>query len=217
MSNLTEYKKFPTIEEAVELQNLLKENGILADVQDVSPPVDITFSSNHMHDEYLVKIKSDDFDKANAILHENAKNLINTIERDYYLFDFSEEELKEILAKPDEWSELDYVLAQQILQERGLTIEESMLEFQKERRNSELARPEKRQKVMVAVGYFLSVFAALLGIIIGYTLMASKRKLPNGEKVYTYTEEDRKHGKNMIRIAVSLILLGLLLRLLMWR
>ena len=44
------------------------------------------------------------------------------------------------------------------------------------------------------MGYFFTIIGGLLGIFIGYSLFTVKKTLPNGKKVYSYSENDRKHG-----------------------
>jgi hypothetical protein len=60
-----------------------------------------------------------DFAVAQRELEKYYRAQIAHAEDDYYLFEFSDAELNEILSKPDEWGDFDYQLAQQLLRERG--------------------------------------------------------------------------------------------------
>jgi len=62
--------------------------------------------------------------------------------------------------------------------------------------------------VWIIVGYFLAVIGGLLGIIIGYLLMSSKKTLPNGVRVYSYNDNDRKHGKVIFIIGIIVIVIS---------
>ena len=100
--NYAVFRKFSDVDQAKELASTLKDNGIEYELVDNSPTFDVTFSGNTLQNEVQLKIKQVDFDKANKLLEEEAKNLINQVNKDHYLFEFTNEELYEIIMKPDE-------------------------------------------------------------------------------------------------------------------
>ncbi|GGG30230.1 hypothetical protein GCM10011344_33950 [Dokdonia pacifica] len=206
------FRKFPNLELATELKELLENHNIPCLLGDNVPSVDVTFSGNTLQHEVEVRIPQEDFETATKLLEKNAKNIINEIDRDYYLFDFTNEELYEILLKSDEWSAFDYTLAQNILLERGKPVDESLLNSLKNERLKDLAAPEGNQKPWIIAGYVFSFLGGFLGLIIGYFLWTSKKVLPNGQKVYSYAQKDRKHGKYIFYIGLILIPLALLIR-----
>jgi hypothetical protein len=207
------FKKFPTLEQANELKELLKENGIESLLSDNIPTVDDTFTGNTLQNEFEVIIKQSDFKKASEILEKNAENLIDQIDKDYYLFEFTDEELYEILLKSDEWNEFDYTLAQKILKQRGKSVDKELLNSLKNERLKDLAKPEENQKPWIIAGYIFSLLGGFLGLIIGYTLWTSKKTLPNGQKVYSYSANDRKHGKYIFYIGLLIAPITLLLKI----
>ena len=73
---------------------------------------------------------------------------------------------------------------------------------QSEQRLEERAQPAENQKQWIIAGYIFACLGGLLGIIIGYYLWTSKKTLPNGQKVPSYTESDRKHGKYIFYIGL---------------
>jgi hypothetical protein len=196
------FRKYPTIEQAKEIKNLLKKHNIEAQIADNIPPVDSSFSGTTLQNQYEIKILLADFEKAEKILDENAENLINQVSKDHYLFDFKDDELYEILLKADEWSEFDHKLAQKILVQRGKSIDADLLTALKKQRLELLAKPEENQKPWIIAGYIFAILGGLLGILIGYSLWTSKKSLPNGEKVYSYSEKDRVHGKNIFYLGL---------------
>ena len=206
------FKKFPTLEQANELKELLKENGIESLLADNIPPVDVTFSGNTLQNEFEVRIKQSDFKKAEEILEKNAEKLIDQIDKDYYLFEFTDEELYEILLKSDEWNAFDYSLAQKILKQRGKSVDKELLNSLKNERLRDLAKPEENQKPWIIAGYVFSLLGGFLGLIIGYFLWTSKKTLPNGQKVYSYSANDRKHGKYIFYIGLIITPTALLLK-----
>ncbi|WP_289663622.1 hypothetical protein [Flavobacterium panacagri] len=202
IENFIAFRSFPTLTQAKELETLLKENNIGTILADNLPPVDITFSGNTLQNQYEVKIDASDFEKAELILEKETENLLETVDPDYYLLSFTNEELYEILLNSDEWNVFDYKLAQKLLTERGKTIDGDMLASLKKERLKILAKPEENQKPWIIAGYIFSLLGGGIGIVIGYSLWKSKKTLPNGERVYSYSEEDRKHGKTIFYISL---------------
>jgi len=117
------------------------------------------------------------------------------VDESYYLFSFTEEELIEVLAKRDEWSELDFVLARRLLRERGYVFPREAIEQLRDQRVEELAKPQNERAAWVVFGYIFSAVGGLPGFIIGWALLMSRKTLPNGESVYSYSENNRKHGR----------------------
>jgi hypothetical protein len=211
--NYSIFRKFPTLEQASELKDLLNENGIESILTYNVPPVDVTFSGNTLQKEIEIRIKQADFKKAEEILEKNAEELIDQIDTDYYLFEFTDEELYEVLLKSDEWNAFDYTLAQKILKQRGKSVDKELLNSLKNERLKDLAKPEGNQQPWIIGGYVFSILGGFLGLMIGYFLWTSKKTLPNGQKVYSYAENDRKHGKYIFYIGLIIAPTALLLKL----
>lgn len=210
--NYSIFRKFPSLEQASELKALLNENGIETILDDNAPSVDVTFTGNTLQNEIEVRIKQTDFKKAENILEKEVENLIENIDKDYYLFEFTNEELYDILLKSDEWNAFDYTLAQKILIQRGKPIDKELLNSLKNKRFKQLSEPEGNQKPWIIAGYFFAILGGFLGLIIGYFLWTSKKTLPDGQKIYTYAENDRKHGKYIFFISLVIAPLTILFR-----
>lgn len=196
------FRKFSTLEQAKELQKLLNDNKIETILADNAPQVDSTLAGSTSHDKFEIRIKQSDFEKALSILEKDAENLINEVERDYYLFDFTNEELYDVILKSDEWNEFDYVLSQKILIERGEEINETLLKSLKKQRINDLAKPEEDQQPWIIAGYIFSVLGGFLGLIIGYFLWTQKKTLPDGQRIFSHKESDRKQGKYIFYIGL---------------
>ncbi|HLW33147.1 MAG TPA: hypothetical protein VKX40_12840 [Aequorivita sp.] len=209
--NYSIFRKLPTIEQANDLKEFLDKYGINSIIGDNVPPVDVTFSGNTLQNEYEVRIDQKDFEEAEEILEKNAEIIIEEIDPDYYLFDFTNEELYEILLKSDEWNAFDYTLAQKLLAERGKTVDQELLNSLKKERLKQLAQPDGNQKPWIYAGYFFSIIGGILGLIIGYSLWTAKKTLPNGEKVFSYAADDRKHGKNIFYLGLLFVPISILL------
>ncbi|HJR99548.1 MAG TPA: hypothetical protein VJ780_01330 [Flavobacterium sp.] len=170
------FRKYPTIFQAKELEDLLNQNNISTQLTDNIAPVDASFSGSTLLNEYEIKIQFEDFEKAELILENEAENLIDQVDSNHYLFDFTDDELYDILLKADEWSEFDYKLAQKILTTRGKSIDKDLLKALKNKRIEILAKPEGNQKPWIISGYILAILGGFLGIIIGYSLWSSKNR-----------------------------------------
>ena len=207
------FKTYPTIHQAKEIEALLDKNEIKVLLADNIAPVDLSFSGSTLQNQFEIKIRISDFEKAEKILQEDAEKALYKIDKEYYLFSFTDDELYEILLKSDEWNELDCSLAQKILTERGKPVDADLLKDLKKQRLELLSKPEENQKPWIITGYVFALLGGFLGIIIGYLLWTSKKTLPNGQKVYTYNQNDRKHGKNIFFIGLIIIPFAIALKI----
>jgi len=208
------FKKYPTVGQAQEIIKFLNENSIETQFGENTSSLDSNFSGSSFNNEFEIKIKETDFEKANHLLEEIAENQINQVVSDYYLFSFSDEELYDIILKQDEWNEFDYSLSKKILADRGKSIDLDLLKSLKRQRLEDLAKPEENQKIWIISGYIFALLGGLLGIIIGFVLMTSKKTLPNGKLVYSYNEKDRIQGKTMFYIGLIMLPFYIIIKIL---
>jgi hypothetical protein len=73
-----------------------------------------------------------------------------------------------------------------------------------------LAKPEPSQRKLIAAGYLFAILGSLFGIFIAWHLLTYKKTLPNGERVYVYSETDRKNARIMLIIALILVVFWLM-------
>jgi hypothetical protein len=198
------FQKYTNENEIVAFSKLLDKNKIQYVLNDISVKFDPIMSNNEFGKEYCVKLKKSDFERANKILDENSDIDVSTIDKDYYLLHFSDYELIEVISKRDEWNVFDVQLAQKLLKERGKEIVPERLQQIKNERIEELSEPEKNQQNYIFYGYRAAIFGGIKGIFIGWDLLTSKKVLPNGETVYQFSKNDRKHGNRIFIIAVIL-------------
>jgi hypothetical protein len=74
--------------------------------------------------------------------------------------------------------------------------------------------PKKHQSGLIFIGYVLAIFGSIIGVVIGYTLKSKQAELPDGNRAYKYSENDRKHGQQIATIAVVMFCIGLALKIL---
>ncbi len=210
------FQKFNDIELANEIAERLKQNDIECFVQDNQGKFfEPSFANNSFEPDIAIKLKPDDFIKANKALEDYYKKQHDTVDKDYDLFEFSDNELTEIISKPDEWGNFDYQLAQKILKDRGKEIKPDTVQNLKTQRFDELSTPEKASQLLIFAGYFFVFFGAVIGIIIGWSLYSSKKTLPNGHRVFVYRNEDRMRGSRILLMGTIVIVLAIIFRLIL--
>lgn len=116
-----------------EVASVLDSHSIGYEIIDNEKDFDPSFVTNPGKIEYQLLIDKDDFEAANKAVSEYFAHEV-VIPEDYYLSEYSDEELKEVLFKKDEWNEFDYEAAKKILKSRGENITEQELDsFDKQR------------------------------------------------------------------------------------
>jgi hypothetical protein len=208
------FEKFNNESLAVDFGSLLNKNKVDFLIENISINFDPILSNNEFGKEYCVKIKKDDFEKANDILREKAKKEINEIQDDYYLLSFSNEELIDVIEKSDEWNKFDVELALKLLNERGNEITTEQINELRKQRIIELSKPEEGQNIYIIIGYISALLGGLLGVFIGWHLLTYKKTLPNGNRIYAYSEKDRKHGNRILILGAVFIVVWILYRIL---
>lgn len=211
-ATLSTYRKFIYKDDALELIKILEVNHIDYELADNSSRLDSSFGADVNNQEFELKIQKEDFNKVEELEEKLVENDVQNVERDYYLFEYSDEELIEIILKKEEWSKFDYLLAQKILKERGKEISPEVLTVISKQRLEELSKEAEVPKLWFYLGYFFAFIGGFLGIIIGYTIMSYKRNLSNGESAYVYKEEDRKQGRNILICSIIGVIFWIVVR-----
>ncbi|MDY0931295.1 hypothetical protein [Chryseobacterium sp. CFBP8996] len=206
-----------------EIAFILDQNNIHYEIIDNEKDFDSSFVTNVSKIVYQLLILKEDFEVANeSISNYFAKEV--TIPEDYYLLDYSNEELEEILYKKDEWNEFDYEVAKTILKNRGENINDEDLILLNEKRTLALRNGYEKPKEVenyIIIGYIFAVLGCILSLFWGILIFVSyaiaiaiiklKKQLPNGERVYYFNEKDRKHGKNILYLSLAFTIFWTLL------
>ncbi len=208
------YKRFNDAALAGDLTDALDDAAIAYTVEESTPAFDPAFRNDGLTKEYSIKISPDDFERVNKLLKERELANINNVDKEHYLFSFTNEELTDVLAKADEWSAFDYQLARKILTERGVTINDAMLNNFSNARLEELKKPEPPQNGWIIAGYIVAFAGGVFGIFIGWHLANYKKTLPDGEIVYGYSENDRQQGKWIMYLSIFIFAFAIFMRLL---
>jgi hypothetical protein len=188
--------------ELAEFSQLLNSHKIEFETEDFDDSLGSIYGNWPVGKGTTIKVREADFPKVEALLNAEAANLLDTVDKDYHLFSFTNEELLEIVAKPDEWSAFDYQVAKSILASRGVQLGDEKLRQLKSERLHQLAQPEPSPTVVIVSGYLLSLLGGLLGLFIGWHLARGKKVLPNGQRLFIYRVNDRKHGYRILIIGL---------------
>jgi len=188
----------------------LKANDIRFVIEKSKPLLDTSLVDTSLDQNIHIKLQRVDFQKGHKVLEDYYKAQIDQVDNGYFLFFFTDEELREIISKPDEWGHFNYQLAQKILKERGYGIDDTELVDLKEERIKDLAQPERAGRLLLFFGYCFIPFGIIVGFLIGRHLFYSRRTLPNGQMVFYYTDADRRHGNRIMIISGVIFILSIL-------
>jgi len=195
------FQQFNDPDLAAAIGEQLATAGIDYIIENEAPHIDPVLIGNIPAPTVHLKIPSSDFIRAHAILEAYYEKQLQDVDPDYYLLTFTDSELLEILAKPDEWGHFDYVLARKLLTDRGHPITNEYTAQLKAKRLEELARYEDNTPM------------AGPALLSGYIVATHKKTLPDGRQVHAYSPTARKQGKKAFIIAAIALALLLLYKL----
>ena len=207
------YQKFNDAGLAAELTEQLDMHDIEYFLEEESFNFDPSLVLSNATKQYAVKIKGEDFERVNQLLKTAETGNIADADKDYYLFSFTDGELMDVIVKADEWSAYDVVLARKILADRGKGISDETISKIRQSRIEELKKPEHSQGIWIVIGYGCALLGGILGIFIGWHLSTYKKTLPDGERVYDYNDEDRKHGRRIFYLSIIVFAISIIYKI----
>ena len=207
-------KSFATEQEASLLVQLLQENEIQATLKkDKGGNLDKNFEGDSLLNEFTVFVPETEQARTEEILHLEAKKMISDVSLDHYLFEFTNEELEDVLVKYQEWSDFDVALSEKILTDRGIEISTLNLNKKRSERMDNLSTAEGGQTIWVIIGYITAFIGGFFGLLIGYFLWRTGKQLPNGQKVPAYNTHVRNHGKIIFFISAIIFPIAFFLKM----
>lgn len=212
---------------ALEFAQLLNNAGIQCIIASNPRMLDHQFVGVDSAPDYALKVRPEDFSAANTILNSFFEKQIDSVDKEYFIFSFTNEELNDVLKKPDEWGYLNFQLAKKILGEREQSVSIETLEKMKAERKITLSATESPGLFLYIVAYFLiisgllfiisrnlrpegflTVFLSIFSFLIGRHINRHKKIMPDGQFVYGYHEKDRAQGKFITLLAFVVVLLS---------
>ena len=194
MSRFVTFRTLYSEEAANQLAQFFEQHQIPCNVGADMRKRDHIFMGGIMDFEYYVQIEPDDFDKANQLLDQEAERELNDVPDDYYLYDFTMEELKGIRNDRSQWNNLDYVLAGILLQEKqsappAPTPAAPASTVIREPRSHTLL-----EIILLGLGYALLFFYPLIPVIGGLLIARTKKPVAGGKTQYEFSEPSRVLG-----------------------
>lgn len=122
MPEFLTYSKYYNVEDAEDITQLLYKNGIQFLLQKDKELLDKIYIGDSIDPMIVLKIQSNDFEKVNRLLKEDAKRQVATLPTDYYLLHFTNEELQNVLTNPNDWNAFDQGIAEELLTKRNVEI-----------------------------------------------------------------------------------------------
>jgi hypothetical protein len=205
------YKRFIETDQAESVIEILDENQIPYEIEDNSMQGLEVILGTDSAPKILLKLYPEDFEKANQLLNLEAAIEIESVEKDYYLFSFENDELLEVVSEQDSWSEFDVQLAKKILKDKGIEINVQLENAMKEKRVKDLSQQESGNSIWTIFGYISAIMGGLLGVVIGLSLWRAKKILPNGERIFIYKPSDRWHGMVISIIGIVMFLISIII------
>jgi hypothetical protein len=202
------FKTLTNIEEAEKIGEHLALGGIAYEIE--SPPqlLDRNFIGEQPMPEHYIKIRPSDFTKANEIVEEFYKNIAVTVGKDYYLYDFSDDQILDVANHKNEWGDLNYYVALEILTKRGISYDKQLTNALEEEAAAIAPHPAKPFYlvliyILLAVSFILPYpYLSIAGLIVGSFLYGASKTLKNGTRIPYYDANSRKNGIIIIAIAV---------------
>ncbi|HSF44636.1 MAG TPA: hypothetical protein VLA58_01455 [Chitinophagaceae bacterium] len=187
---------------AEEIGSILHQEGIGYEIVENKRYFDPSFAFNKVDPEINLKLAADDFIKARNVLERVYAKQLSEVDPGYYLFKFKDDELLEIIRRPDEWGIFDHALAKRILSDRGIAVPDEAASEVMSARLQELRKPESVEPLWIGLGYMLALAGGFFGILMGWLFSNMKKTLPNGERVFVYNDADRRHGRRILKLGL---------------
>lgn len=213
------FKTLATQEAADEMVQALASGDIPAKVRKEEYNLLPAYGGASVTSNYDILIDPKDKLKAEEIDSKITAEFLDSIDPEHYLFSFSDQELLDVLGHKHEWNEIDLLLSEKILTDRGVPINRERIKKANDERFEELAEPKKGKPFWIALGYLGALLGGLLGLMISYSVVKAKRKLPNGTFVHDYDEDTRRQARIIFVLSLIVIIGAILARywmLTMW-
>ncbi len=185
-------------ESLLDMQAHLEEADIPYSVFDTVSRFDVTFSYDHSRRSFQLLVPQHFADRARRVCETVEAAIIEQLPPDYYLFDFSDEELKSLIIKPFEWSPLDVTLARQILKQRGIDPDSEELVQNENAAKTAFDAPERLGNLSLFFGYLFAAMGGLIGIAFIIYIFTSKKTTHDGAKIKRFDKRTYQHAIYMI-------------------
>lgn len=200
------YRSFINLQEAQALEQLLMDHDIPYDLNVPQTPLDASIIGQGIVTKATIKVFPNDVQRIDALLEKELEQNIEATLASTPLQSYTNEELYDMLQKPDEWTVENTTLAKRILADRGMPVDEAELKRLRETRIQEM-RKGKKGSLSMMIFAFVAIFyglftqlslSPLIGIFAGLYYNYAKRHDLNGTTYLEYESQTRLIGKIMI-------------------
>ncbi|MBO7134784.1 MAG: hypothetical protein J6W06_11600 [Bacteroidales bacterium] len=160
--------------------------------------------------KYMLMVAEDDFERAQTELRSHIAEYFRNAgsEDNSLLNDFSDDELLDVIKKPDEWSVEDIAIAQALLEKRGKHVSNEVVDAYRQKRLEEVRKPKFGGYVTIIIGYLFAFLGGIIGIFLAASLLGKKR-IFNGEKVNIYDKATRTNAIIYLVISIIVVIAGI--------
>lgn len=206
-------KKFRTEAEAQELASFFKTKNINSKIKNNIQNFDVTFANDTINNSYFVYVAEHDFANAKNCLLHYSEQLVQSISNEHYLFQFTNDELIDVLINAHEWNEVDVLLAEKILKDRRVEYSLDQINEERKAQIKELEVQKKLNNWTKTWVILVLLTLPLIGVIIGTIFWTKSVQLPDGRKHLVYDTNSRKFGRIVVIIGAVLTALIILIRI----
>lgn len=204
------FRLFVEREDAERFTEELLKGGFNPELRTTGQVFDVTFTAG-MERETHVLLPEEEFVAAEEWLEQQTAALHGDVPADHYLTTFTDEELRDVVRDADAWAPHDRAWARTMLKERGRAIDDDEVSRIRAERMEELRRPEKAGSGMLLAAILMVLFGGFVGIVIGWSMRYARKTLPDGSRIFRYTEADRRTGTYIMIAGIFLLLVTLML------
>ena len=203
-------------EQTQDLVRLLQQLNIETQISESTPIKDVEMGTTigiHIQ-SFFIKVQVKDYSNAIRIYKEQLiKDLI--IPTDYYLNEFSDQELIDILSQPQDWHLNDILIAQKILSSRSIYYSDDDIFLLQQYHNISFRQPknintkELRNTLIISTLGFFIFFIALYPLFRGFYYFFDKSYDLNGKKFHTFAPSTRKFGIYLMLWSIFILTLNI--------
>lgn len=196
-------------EPAFNLKNLIEELGFTAQVSET-----LHFNPNMVNNgsqySYSVMVEMDDLQTIQNKLNFYYKSKAAEVDPDYYLNDFTDTELFEIIENPNSWSKYDFYKAYFLLINREYELNENPDYYLN---LAELKfKPIDFSFFQLIFLYTLIFVFGIIPALFGVYVIQTKKSFPSGKKLSLYSEKSLKHARILIIFGILSFIILFIIR-----
>jgi hypothetical protein len=218
------FQEFGTLEEAEQAGAILEEHNIPVVIEKPAELLDTLIIGQQYNNNYLLRIPGDCFVDAQRYLIEETRVDLDQVDPAYPLLSMSNKELMDVVSKPDQWGAYNYNLAKALLLKRDAPADAQAVETARATYIEELAKPRELNNTWYLLGYgfsalsivatmagngramlmiyALQLFPGVLGLALGIVILTTRKTLPDGTHMLSYSKKARMHGALMLALAI---------------